>query len=540
MDLRKLVQNLAAGEIACFVDQTVLQFCEVFLKKNIAGSNEKLEKLAFNTIRKKMYSDKPLRDRLVDVASKQEVGSMLRKASELKEFSEEQKAIFDKSEGYALLKLFLEKYTDNISLVDYLFGISDSYKLQINQSVKHVSRIAPNYELYPYQFDLTNKIKALFFQQKRGLLHLPTGAGKTRTAISYICDFINEDSSRLVIWLADRNELCEQALEEFSIAWKSRGNIAATSYGYFGNSGGLTLGGIDKGFLVCSVQSLWAVRNSDRDILYKMLSENASLVVFDEAHKAAANTYSNMLTYILETSSESLLLGLTATPGRAIVQEGASNEENESLAAMFDNNKITMTMPGYLSPIQYLYDKNYLAKPEFLDLDYSDDTVLTNVVGDFFKSDAIDALSDSELRNRAILQCVIEEVGKGSFIIIFANTVKHARNLEGLFQLFDINAMSVDSSTKERAGIINSYRKKEFQVLINYEVLTAGFDAPHTNVAIIARPTNSLVAYSQMAGRAMRGGKTGNATCKIYTVNDEIPEFRSVARAFIHWDRHWS
>ena len=75
--------------------------------------------------------------------------------------------------------------------------------------------------------------------------------------------------------------------------------------------------------------------------------------------------------------------------------------------------------------------------------------------------------------------------------------------------------------------------------MINYDVLTAGFDAPHTNVAIIARPTNSLVAYSQMAGRAMRGGETGNKECRIYTVNDDIPEFKSVIKAFLHWDKYW-
>ena len=42
-------------------------------------------------------------------------------------------------------------------------------------------------------------------------------------------------------------------------------------------------------------------------------------------------------------------------------------------------------------------------------------------------------------------------------------------------------------------------------VLFNYGVLTAGFDEPRTRCVIIGRPTTSLVLYSQMVGRAMRG-----------------------------------
>ena len=73
--------------------------------------------------------------------------------------------------------------------------------------------------------------------------------------------------------------------------------------------------------------------------------------------------------------------------------------------------------------------------------------------------------------------------------------------------------------------------------LFNYAVLTAGFDAPRTRCAIIARPTKSLVLYSQMVGRAMRGTRSGgNKSCEIYTVVDTaLPGFGSVVEAFSHW-----
>ena len=77
--------------------------------------------------------------------------------------------------------------------------------------------------------------------------------------------------------------------------------------------------------------------------------------------------------------------------------------------------------------------------------------------------------------------------------------------------------------------------------LFNYGVLTAGFDAPRTRCVVIARPTTSLVLYSQMCGRAMRGPKSGgNRTCRIYTLVDRsLPGFGSVAEAFTNWETLW-
>src|SRR3546814_2487998 len=74
-------------------------------------------------------------------------------------------------------------------------------------------------------------------------------------------------------------------------------------------------------------------------------------------------------------------------------------------------------------------------------------------------------------------------------------------------------------------------------VMCNFGVLTTGFDAPSTSAAVIARPTRSLVLYSQMVGRATRGVKAkGNATAEIVTVVDHhLPGFGDVAEAFENW-----
>ena len=77
--------------------------------------------------------------------------------------------------------------------------------------------------------------------------------------------------------------------------------------------------------------------------------------------------------------------------------------------------------------------------------------------------------------------------------------------------------------------------------LCNYGVLTAGFDAPCISAALIARPTRSLVLYSQMVGRATRGPRAGgNAEAEIVTVIDpHLPSFGSIADAFKNWEDVW-
>ena len=47
--------------------------------------------------------------------------------------------------------------------------------------------------------------------------------------------------------------------------------------------------------------------------------------------------------------------------------------------------------------------------------------------------------------------------------------------------------------------------KNNLNILINYDALNTGFDAPKTKIAVIARPTTSIVLYHQMIGRAVRG-----------------------------------
>lgn len=74
----------------------------------------------------------------------------------------------------------------------------------------------PTYSLFEHQRraarEATEYLEREPFQV---LLHMPTGSGKTRTAMNVIADHLRAGEPRLVVWFAYSEELCEQAAEEF-------------------------------------------------------------------------------------------------------------------------------------------------------------------------------------------------------------------------------------------------------------------------------------------------------------------------------------
>lgn len=154
-------------------------------------------------------------------------------------------------------------------------------------------------------------------------------------------------------------------------------------------------------------------------------------------------------------------------------------------------------------------------------------------------------LEEDEQRNLRIILELEILTQRHQRIIVFAISVNHAQIITSVLRLRGYNAIALTGKTPktERQTIIKGFKddSPEPQILCNYGVLTTGFDAPKTSAAVIARPTKSLVLYSQMVGRAIRGLKAGgNATAEIITVVDsQMPGFGSVSDAFNNWEDVW-
>jgi DNA repair protein RadD len=382
----------------------------------------------------------------------------------------------------------------------------------------------------------------------RVLLHMPTGAGKTRTAMHVISLFLRHQAldEDVVIWLAHTEELCEQAAEEFSIAWQSIGDRHVELFRHFG-AHRVELDDIRGGFLVAGLQKLY--RDSlPRQAEFISLGRRSPLVVMDEAHSAVAPTYQHLLNLLTATRGMgSAILGLSATPGRA----GMYVEDSRRLAEFFAWNKVTLEVPGFPNPVEYLQQQGYLARADYIPLrppaeagvEVSAAEEQQIREGLDLPESVIKRLEANDRRNLLILSRVMDEADSGGRILLYACSVEHANVLANLLVVKGYKAAAVSSRTPpdRRRKLIAEYRDTDaIQILTNYGVLTTGFDAPRTNVAVITRPTRSVVLYSQMVGRASRGPKAGgNLTCRIITVIDQIPGYRSIAEGFGYWEGIW-
>ena len=402
--------------------------------------------------------------------------------------------------------------------------------------------VSPRYPLHPYQRQvLADIVRALSSPERRAVAHLPTGAGKTRIAAHTACHLLNEKDTvdSVVIWLAATEELCEQAADQLSDAWTYLGRRDASIHRHWG-SRSLDLRRLPSGFLVTGLAKLRSTAFQDNTLLAH-LANCAAAVIFDEAHQAVAETYSFITEQLCSVRPP--LLGLTATPGRT----ANFTDADYQLANMFNHNKVSIDPRGYDSPVTYLIQNRYLADPHFVPISFDSDTAVTDPQpGLDYSTDDLDDLGRNRERTRKIVELAEAAAARHPRTIVFCPSVESARDCNSLLRAKGVLADVVTANTPgdDRRAIIDIFRNdsRKHIVLFNYGVLTAGFDAPRTRCVIIARPTTSLVLYSQMAGRAMRGPRAGgNSKAEILTVADtNLPGFGSVTDAFTNWEDLWS
>lgn len=408
--------------------------------------------------------------------------------------------------------------------------------------------VIPKYSLFDHQRKAVHDINTFLYKEpNRVLLHMPTGAGKTRTAMNIICDYLRANENSLVIWLATTEELCQQAFEEFEKAWMVLGNRELNIYKLWGAASIEDITSTD-GIVIAGLPKLNAVISSPDKGVQKFIEFATKLdfIIMDEAHQAIAPTYKFIIETFFDIHSNKTkkLLGLSATPGRTY----NDIDEDAKLAHFFASNKVTLQIPGFENPVMYLISEGYLANVKYKNINYDNGEFEQEYNLEKYTDlpySILKALGNDEKRNiQIILHC--ETLTKHhNRIIVFAPSVESSNLIAIILKQRGYKAYSLTSSTdsNRRKEIINDYKEKDNQtkILVNYGILTTGFDAPQTSAAVIARPTMSLVLYSQMVGRAIRGIKAGgNKEAEILTVVDKsLPGFNNIADAFFNWEDVW-
>ena len=451
----------------------------------------------------------------------------------------------NKNNRQELLKI---KISENSEKEKKLFKFFDVEHVTKETVAKHseLENIVPERPLFAHQRIAIDEIEQyLNSNPHAALLHMPTGSGKTRTAMRIISNIFIKDKPTIVIWIALTEELCEQAISEFQQTWNTVGDRDITAFRFFGGYSPDILHELEnkkEGFIVASMSKLDYAKN---DQFLTTLADKVQLVIMDEAHHATATTYKKTIE-ILTKHRTTKLLGLSATPGRTLEK----NDEDLKLATFFGSNKATLKIDG-LNPIRFLIENKYIAEPHIDIIEHQDKLTAADkrqISKKYLIPESIlNKLSADVIRNTKIVDAVEELVNNGQKrIIVFTPSIQSSRDIAMILSAKNLQSYYVDShlSDQLRAEIIQKYKNDtdETMILCNVNILTAGFDAPRTSAVVIARPTKSLVMYSQMIGRAIRGEKVGgNKDCFIKVITDKsIMEFKNIALAFEHWESEWN
>ncbi|WEH41648.1 DEAD/DEAH box helicase [Streptomyces sp. AM 2-1-1] len=397
--------------------------------------------------------------------------------------------------------------------------------------------------LHDYQERLATKVFTMLdrFTPQRGMLSLPTGAGKTRVAAEAVIRWVKQvgDLDGPILWIAQTEELCEQAVQSWSFVWSKVGAETPLTISrlWSSNEAGPVK---DRPHLVVATDV--KLRNCLGAEGYAWLRKSA-LVIVDEAHVAISPQYTEILTHLGLTSRETRchLLGLTATPFR-----NTNDEETKRLVQRFGAHRLDDGIFSPDDPYEALQGLGMLANVDHEEL--TGGTIeLTHAEKEqaeqmsLLSKAAEQRLADDQDRNTRILD-KIEEMPDDWPVLVFATSVAHAKVLAAKLKDRGIRAASVDSATpkSERRKIITDFRQGRIRVLTNYGVLTQGFDAPATRAVVVARPTYSPNIYQQMIGRGLRGPRNGGKdTCLILNVRDNISNYGK-ALAFTQFEHLWS
>ncbi|MBK6809967.1 MAG: DEAD/DEAH box helicase [Sandaracinaceae bacterium] len=367
---------------------------------------------------------------------------------------------------------------------------------------------------------------------KASLLVVPTGGGKTFISAHWLLEHHVRAGGR-VLWLTHRRSLLLQAMEEVERlrnVVSPRGQLGLLRISSKDSSWSRVDQSVDVVF--SSLQT--AIRPESQGFieLFFQQSPHGVFVVVDEAHHAAATSYARLL-HKLRTDGASLL-GLTATPVRV------DADDERRLHALFDNHLAFQIVRRELT------ERGFLAAPVF-------ETVKTDVSfeRDFTEADFVHLRRFGELgpqvlervashsqRNALIAKHYVDHQHLYGTTIVFAADTLHARTLAMEFQRQGVDADFVDYTRTDAAEVMQSYRtQKRPRVLINVEMLTEGFDAPHTQKVFIARPTRSEGLLMQMVGRALRGPAAGgNERAYLVTFLDTWSEFDVLDASYVLGD----
>lgn len=222
---------------------------------------------------------------------------------------------------------------------------------------------------------------------------------------------------------------------------------------------------------------------------YKQFSPHTfDVIIIDEAHHAAANTYQRLMDYF----KPKLWLGMTASPERT---------DNFNIYELFNYNIASEIR------LQHALEDNLLCPFHYYGIsDFEVESVPT------------DSRDFNLLTHKKRVQYIMKQAsyygysGKRVKGLIFCSTREEACKLSQLFNEagWKTLPLSGDNSQAERENAINRLcndelpKEQQLDYIITVDIFNEGVDIPEINQVIMLRPTESPIIFVQQLGRGLR------------------------------------
>lgn len=347
-------------------------------------------------------------------------------------------------------------------------------------------------------------------RNQKFLLVMATGTGKTRTCIALVDALMRAGWAERILFLADRIELQNQALDAFKEflpnepRWpKSHEKELAT----------------DRRIYISTYQTMIGVIRNENNPLSAHFFD---LIIVDESHRSIYNTYQEILDYF-----NTITLGLTATPTDVIDHNTFQifNCEDGVPTFAYSYEEAVDHIPPYLSDFQVLKlrtrfqeeginkrtislddQKAMLAQGQDIDeVDYEGSEIEKTVI-----NRGTNALIVREFMEESIKDENGVLPGKSIFFCI---SKAHARRMEQIFdslypeykgELAKV-IVSEDPRVYGKGGLIDQFKNNNMpRVALSVDMLDTGIDVREIVNLVFAKPVYSYTKFWQMIGRGTR------------------------------------
>lgn len=317
-------------------------------------------------------------------------------------------------------------------------------------------------------------------------LVLPTGAGKTRTALRIVLTMLGKslDTKAPAYWVTHRRNLREQAYRELQKL------IALQDDRQEGEK------------LAELANRIKFVMVSDLTPLLEGAATRPALIIVDEAHHAAAPSYQP----VFANPWAAPVLLLTATPNRS-----------DRLPIGIDEIAFTITY-------RELAERRAVLTPKFLDFPVENFDWSPETIDDL--ADYIVDRTSTDFTKVLVLAPRIDRVEEFYMALLDRLPDNHPLEVEDIgFVHGAANSLGIDNE-----DFLARFGNKPRAVLISAQLLLEGFDDPSINAVVLTYPSTSVIRLMQAAGRCVRYAPDKRAAYVVQARNDSIA---------YHFDQRW-